>query len=198
MLQVIMNYAEIALMDLTPDVPIYSNLKGIESAATHSANITRRLLTFARKQAIQPQTLNLNDSVSGMLKMLRTLIGEKIDLIWIPTPSLWNIRIDPTQMDQILTNLCVNARDAIEWIGTITLETRNLVVEKTESNNGGGISNEILPHIFEPFFTTKEQGKGTGLGLAMIYGIVKQNEGFIEVDSIPGKETSFLLYFPRF
>ena len=147
--------------------------------------------------------------------MLRRLIGEDIDLFWIPELDLWKVKIDPSQMDQILANLAVNARDAISGIGSITMRTENVVIDDsnwganpefipgeyvllTMSDTGIGMSQEILEKIFEPFFTTKELGKGTGLGLSTVYGIVKQNDGLIHVASEPGEGTTFRIYLPRF
>ena len=150
-----------------------------------------------------------------MLKMLRRLIGEDIDLFWIPELDLWKVKIDPSQVDQILANLVVNARDAISSVGVITLRTENVVIDDsnraetpesipgeyvllTVSDTGAGMSKEVRENIFEPFFTTKELGKGTGLGLSTVYGIVKQNDGFIYVASEPGKGATFKIYLPRF
>ena len=162
-----------------------------------------------------PKVLDLNDTVSGMLKMLQRLIGEDIDLVWMPGAGLWPVKIDPSQIDQLLANLCVNARDAIAGVGKVTIETENIVFDEAYcavhpgfirgeyvmlavSDDGCGMNKEVLDHLFEPFFTTKEVGKGTGLGLATVYGIVKQNEGFINVYSEPGKGTTFKIYLPRF
>jgi two-component system cell cycle sensor histidine kinase/response regulator CckA len=158
--------------------------------------------------------LDLNTRVEGMLKMLRRLIGEDIDLAWLPRASLWPVKMDPSQIDQILANLCVNARDAIEGVGKVTIETDTVVfdadycadhagfvpgefVKLAVSDNGCGMDKEVLNNIFEPFFTTKEVERGTGLGLAMVYGIVKQNNGFINVYSEPGKGTTIKIYVPR-
>ena len=157
----------------------------------------------------------MNDTISGMLKMLRRLIGEDIDLFWVPGLDLWKVKIDPSQVDQILANLVVNARDAISGVGAITMRTENVVIDDsnraetpefipgeyvllTVSDTGAGMSKEVRENIFEPFFTTKELGKGTGLGLSTVYGIVKQNDGFIYVASEPGKGTTFKIYLPRF
>jgi CheY-like chemotaxis protein len=171
-------------------------------------------LAFARKQTITPRVLDLNDTLEGMLKMLRRLIGEDIDLVWKPDTLLWPVRVDPAQLDQVLANLCVNARDAIIGTGNVTIETSNMVFDQAYcanhaganpgkyvmlavSDDGCGMDKETLENLFEPFFTTKEVGKGTGLGLAMIYGIVKQNKGFINVYSEPGQGTTFKVYLPR-
>ncbi len=169
---------------------------------------------FARKQVAVPKLLNLNETVSGTLNMLRRLIGENIDLSWRPGLNLWLVMVDPSQIDQLLANLTVNARDAIDGVGNISIETSNVTFEEgyfagqpegmpgeyvmlTVSDDGCGIDQETQSHIFEPFFTTKNDGKGTGLGLATVYGIVKQNNGFIKVYSEPGRGTTFRIYLPR-
>ncbi len=214
MLQVILAHSELAMARIDPEQTLHTDLQEIRKAAEHSANLVRQLLAFARKQTIDPKVLDLNETVEGMLKMLRRLIGEDIHLAWLPETSLWAIKMDPSQIDQILVNLCVNARDAIEGIGKVTIETQNAVLDEAYcaehagfipgkyvllaiSDNGTGMNKEILDRLFEPFFTTKEMGKGTGLGLAMIYGIVKQNNGFINVYSEPFKGTTFKIYLPR-
>ncbi|MEI6519513.1 MAG: PAS domain S-box protein, partial [bacterium] len=214
MLQAILGNADMAL-ELTPkDSLIRESLDEICSAAERSADLTRQLLAFARKQTVAPKILNLNETVAGMIKMLQRLIGENIDLAWMPGDNLWQIKVDPSQIDQILANLCVNARDAINGVGKITIETANRncdeaycanhigfipgnYVQLTISDDGCGIDKEMLEHIFEPFFTTKGVGEGTGLGLATVYGAVKQNNGFIITYSEPGKGTSFNIYLPR-
>ncbi|MGO9123699.1 MAG: ATP-binding protein [Terriglobales bacterium] len=157
----------------------------------------------------------MNDTITGTLKMLRRLIGEEIDLFWVPELDLWKVKIDPSQVDQILANLVVNARDAISGVGAITLRTENVVIDDsygtevpefipgeyvllTIGDTGAGMSREVRENIFEPFFTTKEVGEGTGLGLSTVYGVVKQNDGFIDVASEPGKGTTFKIYLPRF
>lgn len=213
MLGAILGFTELALDKIDQDSPIRDDLKEVLDAAERSALITRQLLAFARKQTIAPQILNLNDNIKNILKMLQRLIGEDIRLVWRPAGDLWRVRIDPSQIDQILANLCVNARDAISGVGTIIIETSNVFLNEINfihhfgftpgnyvlveiSDTGCGIPKELLDHIFEPFFTTKEVGKGTGLGLAMIYGIIKQNNGFISVYSEPGCGTSFKIYFP--
>ncbi|SHO47921.1 hybrid sensor histidine kinase/response regulator [Desulfopila aestuarii] len=215
MLSVIQGYTEMALEELDPTLPLYHAMQQIYKASLHSADITRQLLAFARKQTIAPKVVDLNETIEGTLKMLRRLIGENIALHWLPGANLWPIKIDPTQIDQILANLCVNARDAIGGIGNISVETKNIFLDNTYSHsfpgfspgdyvrisvsdNGCGIPKEILPRIFEPFFTTKLVGEGTGLGLATVYGAVRQNEGFINAYSEPGKGTTFTLYLPRF
>ena len=214
MLSVILGRTELALYGLNPGDQFHSDLKGIQKAATHAADITRQLLAFARKQTISPQVLDLNDTVEGMLKMLRRLIGEDVDLAWQPDTRLWTVNMDPSQIDQILVNLCVNARDAIEGVGSITIETQNVVLDQsycTEhpgvvpgeyvmlavGDDGSGMDQEILDNIFEPFYTTKALGKGTGLGLSTVYGIVKQNQGAIDVYSELTHGTTIQIYLPR-
>ncbi len=215
MLSVIMGHAELALMRTNEPDRLHANLLQIRNAAERSADLTRQLLAFARKQTIAPQILDLNETVEGMLKMLKRLIGEDIQLNWYPASNLWLINMDTSQIDQILANLCVNARDAISGIGKITIETVNKYlgddycaqhegyiageyIRLTVSDNGSGMDKETLSNIFEPFFTTKGIGEGTGLGLATVYGIVKQNNGFINVYSEPGSGTSFSIYLPRY
>ncbi len=214
MLGVILGRAEIAMMKTDPTQPLYKDLLEIQKAAEHSAGLTRQLLAFARKQTVAPQVLDLNEIVEGMLKMLRRLIGEDIDLVWRPDAALWPVKMDPTQIDQILANLCVNARDAISGVGKVTIETGTTIFDEAHcanhpgfvpgdyallavSDNGCGIDKDTLDKLFEPFFTTKGVGKGTGLGLATVYGIVKQNNGFINVYSEPGQGTTFRIYLPR-
>lgn len=214
MLSVILGYAELALERLKPDDPIYEDLTEIFNAARRSSDITRQLLAFARKQTIAPEILDINDTVEGMLKMLRRLIGEDIDLAWLPSAGSWPVKMDPSQVDQLLANLCVNARDAISDVGKLTIETENVSFDETYCNshdgfvpgdylliavsdNGCGMDKKTIANIFEPFFTTKGVGEGTGLGLATVYGIVKQNKGFINVYSEPGEGTTFKIYLPR-
>ncbi len=210
----IMGYTELCRDQIESDHPIRQWLDEITNIAQRSAEITRQLLAFARKQSISPKVLDLNDAVSGMLKLLRRLIGEDINLAWLPGAALRPVRVDPAQVDQILANLCVNARDAIGGVGVITLETGNITIDSvycachadavpgsyvflTVGDNGGGMDPETQAHIFEPFFTTKDVGKGTGLGLATVYGIVRQNNGFIEVSSHLNKGSIFKIFLPQ-
>ncbi|MCG2750836.1 MAG: transporter substrate-binding domain-containing protein [Desulfobacteraceae bacterium] len=214
MLSVILGYTEIALEKALPDGPMIPDLIEIQKAATRSADITRQLLAFARQQTISPRMMDLNETVESMLKMLRRLMGEDIDLAWMPGLNLWPVNMDPSQVDQILANLVVNARDAISGVGKVIIETANVDLDEAYcadrpgfvpgeyvmlgvSDNGSGMDLKVQKLIFEPFFTTKEMGKGTGLGLATVYGIVKQNNGFINVYSEPGAGTTFKIYFPR-
>ena len=214
MLQTILGYCDLTLNELPAGDPLQDNLNEIRKAARRSADLTRQLLAFARKQTAAPRVLDLNDTVAGMLKMLQRLIGENIDLVWMPGHELWRVKIDPSQLDQILANLAVNARDAISDTGTITIATENSCLDAaacadypdcppgdyvllTVSDNGCGMDQATLTQIFEPFFTTKEQGKGTGLGLATVYGIVRQNNGILTVASAPDQGTTFRIYLPR-
>jgi PAS domain S-box-containing protein len=214
MLGAILGYTELGMMEVSPTDPIHGTLKDIQKAAQRSGDLTRQLLAFARKQTVAPKVLDLNETLEGMLKMLRRLIGENIDLAWLPGKDLGPVRIDPSQIEQLLANLCVNARDAIRDTGKITVETGAVAFDEAYcathvgsvpgeyvllavSDNGCGMDLETRSHLFEPFFTTKEVGKGTGLGLATVYGMVKQNNGFIDVYSKPGQGTTFKIYLPR-
>jgi len=214
MLGVILGRAELALLKLGPNEPLHAELTEIQKASRHSADLTRQLLAFARQQTITPKVLDLNETVQGMLTMLKRLIGEDIDLVWKPGKALWPVNIDPAQVDQILANLCVNARDAITGPGKITIETDQAVFDEdycarhigfmpgdymllAVSDDGCGMDEQVFSHLFEPFFTTKEIGKGSGLGLASVYGSVQQNNGFIKVYSEPGQGSTFKIYLPR-
>ncbi|NTV88735.1 MAG: response regulator, partial [Burkholderiaceae bacterium] len=214
MLAVIVGHTDLALEQTAPDHPLYADLLAIQKAAQRSTDLTRQLLAFARKQTIAPRALDLNDTIAGMLKMLGRLIGEDIDLLWRPAGTLWPVNMDPTQIDQIMANLVVNARDAITGVGKIMIETSQATLDESYcevhagfipgqyvllavSDTGHGMDNEILAQMFDPFFTTKPPGRGTGLGLATVYGIVKQNHGFINVYSEPGKGTTFKIYLPQ-
>jgi PAS domain S-box-containing protein len=214
MLSVILGHAELALDKVISTDPARENLIEIVDAAKRSTEVTRQLLAFARKQPIAPQILDMNDTIQAMLKMLRRLIGEDIDLELKPGRELWPVRVDPIQFDQILANLCVNSRDAISGPGKILIETGTVTLDPdycsynpgfvpgdfvllAVSDTGCGMEKEVLNRLFEPFFTTKPPGRGTGLGLAMVYGIVKQNNGFIHVYSEPNAGTCFKIYLPR-
>ncbi len=215
MLGVILGHTELALDQVHISQPLFDDLKEIQKAAQRSADLTRQLLAFARKQTVVPKVLDLNETVSGMAKMLKRLIGEDIGMEWNPGEGLWTIRMDPSQVDQIMANLAVNARDAIQGIGTLTIETANVTVTEQYGaghdnwvsgdyvclsirDTGVGMDEQTLQHIFEPFFTTKDATKGTGLGLSTVYGIVKQNSGYIKVQSKQGAGTKFEIYLPRF
>lgn len=213
MLSVIIGRTELAMIKAAPPSPLFSELSEIKIAAEKSAALTGQLLAFARKQTTTPKIVSLNDEIGKMFKMLKRLIGENIELVWKKEKNLWNIMIDPSQIDQILANLCINAKDAISENGKITIETANVRIEEEKiknipeiisgdyvllkvSDNGCGMNDETVKHIFEPFFTTKEVGKGTGLGLSTVFGIVKQNRGYISVESVAGHGTEFSIYFP--
>jgi PAS domain S-box-containing protein len=214
MLEVILGHAELAMDQLGQSHPVSSDLWEIRRAAERSANITRQLLAFARRQIVVPKVIDLNETVTGTIKMLERLISESIELLWRPGDNLGSVEMDPAQIDQILVNLCINARDALGSTGRITIETAAASIDEaysamhegsvpgeyvvlTVSDNGCGMDQDLLAHMFEPFFTTKETGKGTGLGLATIYGIVKQNCGFLDVQSEPSRGTRVSAYLPR-
>ncbi len=214
MLNVILGYTQMALTKTEPTSPVHRYLQKILDAGQRSASIIRQLLAFARKQIIVPQVFDLNKAVEGMLEMLKGVVGKGIAVKWSPDPNLCQVKLDPSQVDQLLANLCVNSRDAISGDGTISIETAMKTVDATYcvshpeaiageyclltvSDDGCGMEQELMNKIFEPFFTTKELGKGTGLGLATVYGIVKQNKGFVEVFSELCKGTTFKIYLPR-
>ncbi len=213
MLGVILGQTELVLSQVDSALPFFDNLQEIHKAAERSADLTRQLLAFARKQTVAPKVIDLNETVEGMLKMLKRLIGEDIDLVWHPGIKLRPVMMDPSQIDQILANLCVNARDAIKGVGRVNIETARSIINEadcsrysaalpgeyillTVSDDGCGMDQKTLSRLFEPFFTTKELGKGTGLGLATVYGIVRQNNGFIHVESEPDRGTFFKIYLP--
>ncbi len=214
MLGVIQGHAELALSRLKPGHWLHGHIAEIHKAARHSADLTRRLLAFARKQTVAPSVLDLNRTMESLLTMLRRLIGEDIELVWKPAEALWPVYMDPSQIDQICTNLCVNARDAMAESGRLIIETANVVldpeycaahpgftpgdyIQLSVSDDGCGMDREVQAHLFEPFFTTKGADRGTGLGLATVYGIVKQNGGFINIYSDPGLGTTVKIYLPR-
>ncbi|MBU1566059.1 MAG: PAS domain S-box protein [Proteobacteria bacterium] len=214
LLSIILGYGEMIQAKTKSGEDLHECAREIIDAGVRSANITRQLLAFARKQTIAPVVLDLNEAVKDTAKMLRRLIGEDIDLTWLPKNGLWPVLIDPAQLDQLLANLCVNARDAIKGVGRVTIETDMAILDAaycadhpgsiageyvvlTVSDDGCGMDSDTVGKIFEPFFTTKAIGQGTGLGLAMVYGIVKQNGGFINVYSEPGKGTTFKIYLAR-
>ncbi len=213
MLGVILGHADLAILKAREHPFLLDHLKEIHNAAQRSAELTQQLLAFARRQTIAPKVLDLNAAITATLQMLRLLIGENIELDWLPGTDTYPVKIDPSQFDQLLMNLCINARDAISERGRICIETRKMTIDETYrttktffdpgdyavltvSDNGSGMDREIQAKIFEPFFTTKNMGQGTGLGLATVYGIVKQNNGFINVYSEPGHGTTFSIYLP--
>ena len=213
LLTAIMGYVQLSLWEAPPESNISNNLQEVGKAAERAANLTGQLLAFSRRQVIEPKVIDLNDLVINLDKMLRRLIGEDVELVTLPATGLEPIQADPGQMEQVLVNLAVNARDAMPAGGKLTIKTANVTLDAeyvqqhgdaspgrhvmvAVSDTGTGISEEVREHIFEPFFTTKEVGEGTGLGLATCFGIVQQNGGHIEVDSEPGQGTSFKVYLP--
>jgi PAS domain S-box-containing protein len=212
-LAVICGHTELALAQLSPDAPLRSNLECIQESAERAANLTRQLLAFARRQVIEPRRINLNELIVNLNKMLRRLIGEDIKLVTQTAPDLGQIKADPGQIEQVLLNLVVNARDAMPDGGTLTICTDNVTLDEdyarrhlvtpgdyvmvSVSDTGVGMTDEVKQHVFEPFFTTKEQGKGTGLGLATCFGIIQQSNGHIHSDSQVDKGTQFKIYLPR-
>lgn len=213
LLMVIQGYTELLLGKLGGEHPLRRNAEQIHDASQRAAGLTRQLLAFSRKQMLDPQILNVQDVVADMEKMLRRLIGEDIELVTSKPKELWHVRADRSQVEQVILNLAVNSRDAMPNGGKLTIETANVeldssysrqaVVEPGEyvllavSDTGTGMDAGTQAHVFEPFFTTKEKGKGTGLGLATVYGIVKQSGGYIWVYSEVGKGASFKVYLPR-
>jgi PAS domain S-box-containing protein len=214
-LTVIIGHADLLLAGLDASSPLRDSAAEIRRAGMSSAGLAKQLLTFASRQQIEPLALDLNDRIEESLKMLRRLIGERIRLEWRPARDLWQVLLDPVQADQIVTNLCLNARDAIAHQGQVELSTANVAVDTqlcsrcahavpgeyvrlSVRDDGAGMPPDVVSRIFEPFFTTKPFGVGTGLGLSTVYGAVRQSEGFIDVASEPGRGTTFDVYVPRF
>jgi PAS domain S-box-containing protein len=214
LLGVIMGYADLMLKRLPPDEPLRRNVQEIQKAAERASGLTRQLLAFSRRQVLQPRVLDLHHTIGEVETMLRRLIGADVELVTVLREGVGRVKADPGQIHQVLMNLAVNARDAMPDGGTLTIETAN--VDLTEdyarehmgvasgpyvlmavSDTGLGLSAEVQAHIFEPFYTTKGPGKGTGLGLATVYGIIKQSGGNIWVYSEPGKGATFKVYLPR-
>jgi PAS domain S-box-containing protein len=215
MLGVIMGYTDLVAMNVKKDDPVHRYVELISSASKRAADLTRQLLAFARKEIVSPKPIDPNRAIVSLQKMLGKLIGEDITLKFLPGKGIWNVKIDPTQFDQIFINLATNARDAIDGVGEVVVETANVVVDEAYTRNkmgfapgeymmlsfsdtGRGMDSETMGKIFEPFFTTKEKGRGTGLGLSTLYGIVGQNGGNIDVYSEPGEGTTFKIYIPRY
>jgi signal transduction histidine kinase len=213
-LTVIVGYTELMKAGLREGDPLREQLDDMRHAADRASELTNQLLAFGRKQMLQPRVLDLNDRITGSVSMLRRLLGEDVELITVLEPHLRAVRADPSQMDQVVINLAVNARDAMPRGGRLTIETHNVVVSEDDarehatfqpgayvmlaiSDTGHAIDPKVLPQIFDPFFTTKAPGKGTGLGLSTVYGIVKQSGGWIWVYSEAGHGTTFKIYLPQ-
>jgi two-component system cell cycle sensor histidine kinase/response regulator CckA len=213
-LGVIVGYSDLALDLVAPGSPVNRYLEQIKKASNQAVLLTRQLLAFSRKQVVFPKILDLNDVVHNMANMLQRMVGEDIDISFRPTTPIGSVRADPGQIEQVLMNLLVNARDAMQSGGKIVIETGHAELDEhyvsqhpgscsgqqvvlAVSDTGCGIEESIKAKIFEPFFTTKGVGQGTGLGLSTVYGIVKQSGGYISVDSESGKGTTFKIYFPR-
>jgi PAS domain S-box-containing protein len=214
MLSVILANAELVLDQLPPDHPQGRRIEEIMRAARHSAELTGQILAFARQRPNDPCVLDLNEAVTEIQGVLERLVGTEIRLEWTPCTAPWKVLVDPTQLDQVLTNLVVNARDAIAGPGHIKLATANRMLTVADcaalvdalpgdhvclsvTDSGCGMTPDLVAQIFDPFFTTKPTGKGTGLGLAMVHGAVKENQGAIQVESRLGLGTCFRIYFPR-
>ncbi|MFC1494688.1 PAS domain S-box protein [Thermodesulfobacteriota bacterium] len=215
-LTTIIGNADLMLMDIDTDNPLIEEIKEIKMAGERAATLTSQLLAFSRKQIVQPKILDLNDVLENIEKMLVRLIGENIEILMIPGSALWKVEIDPGQVEQVLMNLVINAKDAMPIGGKLTIETVNIDLDDnyfaghgivgnqtgsyvlmTVSDTGLGMEKEVQKNIFDPFYTTKERDKGTGLGLSTVYGIVKQNNGFIWLYSEPGQGSTFKIYLPR-
>lgn len=214
LLSVILSYSSLLLDDLNPVEPIRAEVEAIRNAGERAAELTRQLLAFSRQQVLEPRVLNLNTILMGAERMLRRLLGEDIQLITRYDPDLYKVRVDPGQVDQVVMNLAINARDAMPNGGKLTIETKSMLLDSSYasshfevipgphamlaiSDTGMGMDKATQARIFEPFFTTKEKGKGTGLGLSTVFGIVKQSGGNIWVYSEPGNGTTFRIYFPK-
>jgi PAS domain S-box-containing protein len=213
LLTVINGFAELMSFEVAANDPLQESMSRIADAGRRASDLVRRLLVFSRKQVVEPQVMNLSSVVAEMGKMLQRIIGEDIDLVTSLAADLWLVEVDPAQIEQVIINLAVNARDAMPAGGQLTIEVANVVLDETYtaqhlaaqpgkhvllaiSDTGIGMSQEVKAHLFEPFFTTKEVGKGTGLGLATVYGIVKQSGGHIWVYSEEGRGTTFKIYLP--
>ncbi len=214
MLTAIIGTAEMTMLELNRDHPVRKELKGIKQTADRAANLARQLLTFARRQIIAPSLLNLNDVLLNLDKLLHRLAGEGVELAISTAPDLGFVKVDSGQIEQMIINLAINARDTMPHGGKLTIETANVTLDEAHArqhpevapgeyvmllvrDTGAGMTEEVKKHLFEPFFSAEDTGKGTGLGLATAYGVVKQNHGHILVDSAPGQGTAFRIYLPR-
>jgi signal transduction histidine kinase len=212
-LAAIFGYCDLLLEQFTRNDPRRADVQEIRRSAERAAALTRQLLAFSRKQILQPRLVNLNDIVGGIQNLIAPLVGADVTVDIRGPRDLWSVRADPGQMEQVLMNLAANARDAMPEGGRLTIETANVEVRAdprtrpglqsgayvtmSVTDNGTGVAEDIRAHMFEPFFTTKDQGKGTGLGLATVYGIVKQSGGSVYVESEEGAGTRFVIYLPR-
>jgi PAS domain S-box-containing protein len=214
LLTVIKGYSQLSFLDLKEDNPVWGNIQEIDKATQRATDLTRQLLAFSRRQILNPKVLDLNALLKDLEKMLHRLIGEDVELVTLLSGDLGKVKVDPSQIEQVIFNLAVNARDAMPSGGKLAIETANAELDEeyahahvsvtpgryvrlSVSDTGSGMTREVKEKIFDPFFTTKEKGKGTGLGLSMVYGIVKQSNGNIEVYSEPGRGTTFKIYLPR-
>jgi PAS domain S-box-containing protein len=214
-LSIILANTDVAIRRSTPDQPHFERLEKIEAATQRSVDLTRQLLALARRKPIFPRVIDVNDTIEGMIRMLGRLMGERALLIWLPDASAWPVEADASHLTQILANICTNARDAMADIGSVTIETKNVTLDEafcaehpecTEgafvrisvSDDGCGMSDETRARAFDPFFTTKSAGEGVGMGLATVYGMIKQHGGFIRVESTLGRGTAFHIHLPRF
>jgi signal transduction histidine kinase/ActR/RegA family two-component response regulator len=215
LLSVVLGYSLTLIAELPPESPLRADIEEIKRAGERAAELTRQLLAFGRQQVLEPRLLDLNEIVLRMDRMMRRILGEDIEIVTIPAPHLWKAKLDPGQIEQVIVNLVINARDAMPAGGRLTIETSNETFDQDYANahvvgaasgpyivlavsdTGVGMSKEVQSRAFEPFFTTKERGKGTGLGLSTVFGIVKQSGGHIWLYSEPGKGTTFKLSFPR-
>ncbi len=214
LLSVVLSYSDMLLMDLKAEDPVRADIVEIRRAGQRASDLTRQLLMFSRQQVVEPRVLDLNEVLSGVDKMLRRLVGADVDIVSVPGSALGRVRADPGSLEQVLVNLAVNARDAMPTGGQLTMETANVTLDEeyarshlgaapgayvmlSVSDTGTGMDKATLARIFEPFFTTKEKGRGTGLGLSTVFGIVKQSGGSIWVYSEPGLGTTFKVYLPR-
>jgi CheY-like chemotaxis protein len=214
LLTAILGNAAFVLESTPPEDPRHEDVREIERAATRAAELTHQLLAFSRKQVLQPRSLDLNAALAQIMRMLTRLVGEHIEVTVLPEPTLGRVQVDAAQLEQVIVNLVVNARDAMPDGGRLTIETQNVTLEKGTTSQhietppgsyvliaftdtGIGMDPATQDRIFEPFFTTKERGKGTGLGLATVYGIVKQSGGSLSVYSEPNRGSTFKVYLPR-